>query len=116
MPSDIQTIRAIYNPIAGRRDLSSFLAELARALEAQGFNLDITPTGGPGDATRLAREASDDTLAVMAVGGDGTCRDVACGLLGRTIPMIVVPAGNEKHTGQVYQSQGSDRSTNLDAY
>ncbi len=95
MPNEVPTIRAIYNPIAGRRDLTAFLAKLARELENREFNLEITPTTGPGDATQLAKEAPDDIHAVIAVGGDGTCRDVAAGLIGRSIPMIVAPAGNE---------------------
>jgi YegS/Rv2252/BmrU family lipid kinase len=107
MPSDIPTIGAIYNPIAGRRDLSKFLAKLARELEIWDFNLEITPTRGPGDAARLAREAPDDTHAVMAVGGDGTCRDVATGLLGRSIPMIVVPAGNENILAKYIKAKAS---------
>ncbi|NOX58825.1 MAG: hypothetical protein GXP29_08205 [Planctomycetes bacterium] len=91
----MQTVRAIYNPIAGRRDLSSLLDELATGLKAHDIDLDITPTQGPDDATRLAREAADGVRAVIAVGGDGTCRDVAHGLLGRSIPMVIAPAGNE---------------------
>ncbi len=95
VPNDNPTIRAIYNPIAGRRDLSAFLAKLSQELEIWDYNFEITPTTGPGDATRLAKDAPETTHAVMAVGGDGTCRDVATGLLGRSTPMIVVPAGNE---------------------
>ncbi|GJM23987.1 MAG: diacylglycerol kinase [Phycisphaerae bacterium] len=107
MPSNIPTIRAIYNPIAGRRDLSAFLAELVSQLKSRNFSLEITPTGGPGDAARLAREAPDDTHAVMAVGGDGTCRDVASGLLGRPIPMIVAPAGNENILAKYVKSKAT---------
>lgn len=107
MPDDTPTIRAIYNPIAGRRDLSAFLKKLAQELKPRKYTLEITPTGGPGDATRLARETPDDTHAVMAVGGDGTCRDVATGLLGRDVPMIVAPAGNENILAKYFKSKAT---------
>ncbi|MEZ6082443.1 MAG: diacylglycerol kinase family protein [Phycisphaerae bacterium] len=107
MPNDAPNIRAIYNPIAGRRDLSAFLKKLARELEIRSFNLEITPTAGPGDATRLAGDVPDDTHAVIAVGGDGTCRDVATGLLGRNVPMIVAPAGNENILAKNFKSKAT---------
>lgn len=103
----MNTVRAIYNPIAGRRDLSCFLKDCASRLRQHGFELNTTPTQGPGDATRLAREAPDDAHAVIAVGGDGTCRDVACGLLNRPTPMMVIPAGNENILAKYIRSKAS---------
>lgn len=51
-------------------------------------------TQGPGDATRLAREASEAGMKrVFALGGDGTIREAAAGILGRGAALGVLPGG-----------------------
>jgi diacylglycerol kinase (ATP) len=53
-------------------------------------------TSTPGDAVDIARAATASADLVLAVGGDGTAREVAAGLATawhHTVPMLVVPAG-----------------------
>lgn len=94
---------AIINPISGRRDMRPLLERLAQQLKTGGCDLEIKPTRGPGDAARLSAAAPDDCRAVIAAGGDGTCREVAEGLIGRDLPMVAAPGGTEnlvaKHFG-----------------
>ncbi len=71
----------IHNPAAGPRR-RALLAPVLAALAARGANVELRATAGPGDATRIAREAPApaDGL-VVAAGGDGTIAEVAAGLL-----------------------------------
>ncbi len=86
---------AIVNPISGRRDVSGVVRAVAVELARAGCELHVATMQGPEDAQRLAAQAPDDTRAVLAVGGDGTVREVAAGLLGRDLPLAVIPAGTE---------------------
>ncbi|MBU2501681.1 hypothetical protein KJ682_10175 [bacterium] len=84
----------IANPIAGpgRGRLSG--EEAGRMLAEHGVDARVVRTEGPRDATRLAREAAGVADVVVAVGGDGTVHEVACGLLGTGCPMGVFPSGS----------------------
>ena len=73
---------------------------LAR-LRAAGIDVEPRTTAAAAAAGRIAadvtRDARSDGLdrPVIAVGGDGTIREVADGLAGSTVPMIVWPTGTE---------------------
>ena len=82
----------IVNPIAGGAGLDRLVADVARRLRREQYDVSVERTRAAGDATAIARQAAGDTRAVLAVGGDGTVREVADGLMGRSIPMVVVPA------------------------
>jgi diacylglycerol kinase family enzyme len=94
-------IQVIFNPASGASRRRGVLSELAASLRAAGQTAELRPTAGPGDARRFAAEAPDDARAVIAVGGDGTVREVAAGLAARasagrpTPPLGVLPVGNE---------------------
>jgi diacylglycerol kinase (ATP) len=86
----------IYNPAAGqtRRPQRVFDALLA-VLRQGGIEAGLRPTSEPGEATRLAAEtaAAGGFDAVLALGGDGTVREVAAGLLGSGVPLGILPGG-----------------------
>jgi diacylglycerol kinase (ATP) len=66
-------------------------------------------TTRPGEATELARAAAGGTGGagvVVAVGGDGTARDVAQGLAGTGVPLFIVPAGT---ANSCYRTLWGDR-------
>ncbi len=90
---------AILNPYANRWNARARRAGVLAALRAAGVRFDAVETAGPGDATRLAREAAlAGAEAVIAIGGDGTVSEVANGLLlaaedGPTVPLGVIPLG-----------------------
>lgn len=85
----------VANPFAGtdRRRLGGpravdFLAGIGVAAE-------LRPTEGPGDATRIAREAAEAGAdVVVAVGGDGTVHETAVGLVGTGTALGVLPSGS----------------------
>lgn len=85
----------IYNPIAGRRKATRRAQVLSRCLLAAGFETEVLGTRGPGDATGLAKEfAKRGVEAVFVLGGDGTVREVATGLLGTSTILGILPGGS----------------------
>lgn len=88
-----ERVIAIVNPVAGRghgaRLRPVLLAELSRLFPG----IQVLESGAPGDATILAASAADAKL-VVAVGGDGTVREVVAGLVGTGTPFAVVPIGS----------------------
>ncbi|MCX7056289.1 MAG: diacylglycerol kinase family protein [Proteobacteria bacterium] len=81
---------AIFNPAAG---LARANRRLIAGLVGRGAVPDLECTHGPGDATRIAREASGyDELLV--VGGDGTVAEVLNGMDRSRQRLALVPAGH----------------------
>src|SRR3989454_2501902 len=86
----------IVNPAAGRGAGERALDPVARAFRQQGWAVEVTRTGGPGEGAALAAAAvRSGAQRVVAVGGDGTVHEVANGLLrsGGAVPLGVVPLG-----------------------
>jgi YegS/Rv2252/BmrU family lipid kinase len=92
-------IRIIVNPRAGAGAAARSAGAVSAALRAAGAAHDMKETLTPGDATRLAREAREDSVDVVAVvGGDGTLNEVAQAYLGESGPVAgpriaPIPAG-----------------------
>lgn len=72
----------IANPSAGR-GRNAVLPQVVEALNERGLDNAVAVTKGPGDATRIAREAvtARGIRFVVAVGGDGTVNEVVNGLV-----------------------------------
>jgi diacylglycerol kinase (ATP) len=84
----------IYNPTAGRQRHARVLDAVLANLRQGGFDVEPVLTGGPGQATRLAREQAEGRAeAVLAFGGDGTVREGAAGLLGTDATLGILPGG-----------------------
>ena len=73
----------IINPAAGSRDRTKEYKEKIDAA-CQGLDYEIAVSAGPGDCTRLAREAAEkgEEVRIYACGGDGTLNEVAAGAAG----------------------------------
>jgi diacylglycerol kinase (ATP) len=86
---------AIVNPAAGNGTGAHVGAHLARELESSGFKVEIIQTPAPGEAARIAREASaDGCRTVISVGGDGTANEIANGLVGTGTALALYPIGS----------------------
>jgi len=73
----------IINPAAGKSDKT---AEYTAKIEAAcgGLDYEIVISKGPGDCTRIAREAAEtgEEVRIYACGGDGTLNEVVAGAAG----------------------------------
>jgi len=87
-------IAAIFNPHSGGGGYQRDVPLIFAALRGLGYSVAELETGGPGDATRLAREAVADGFDVVcAIGGDGTVNETINGLAGSETPLAIVPTG-----------------------
>lgn len=85
----------IVNPTASSGKAKKAIAVIEEDMKSRGISYQVLHTDRPGHATELATEAArrDDCDAVIAVGGDGTAYEVACGLMDSGKPMGIIPAG-----------------------
>lgn len=90
-----QRVMLIINPISGTGSKDGVAATVEKRMARMGLHLDVRETGGRGDATRLAAEASRNGYgAVLACGGDGTVNETARALCGSATAMGILPAGS----------------------
>lgn len=87
-------IHIIVNPTAGARHRGLLDKVIAR-LEAAGARVSVEKTQRAGHGVDLARDAAQTSGAdvIVAAGGDGTINEVARGLLGRGVPLGIIPLG-----------------------
>ncbi len=81
------------NPAAGQPQ--PVLRAINDVFRPAGIDWDVSITKGRGDGQRLAQAAvaAGEFDAVAAYGGDGTVTEVASGLIGSQIPLIILPGG-----------------------
>jgi len=85
----------VINPVAGLKPPLRVAETVRASLDRRGIatQIDTALTDGPGHGFRLAQEARDTYDIVVAVGGDGTVREVAGGLRGGTARLAILPNG-----------------------
>ena len=89
----------VINPLSGRGRYDNQVqahAALARdILGAAGIAAEVRPTTAAGDARRFAEDAIRDGCDLVVVwGGDGTINEAASALVGREVPLAIIPAGS----------------------
>ena len=75
----------IVNPAAGKCDRTVQIKnDVAALLGSRGLEYEVLVSKGPGDCTRLAREAAEngEDVRLYACGGDGTLHEVINGIVG----------------------------------
>jgi YegS/Rv2252/BmrU family lipid kinase len=97
MNPDDGYISYIVNPQAGGGSGKLTGQQFQQYLFKKGFEVRVNPTVSLDNACELATDAAVDydCAAVVAVGGDGTVREVAHGLEGSDKAMLIVPCGTE---------------------
>ena len=95
--SSTALLRVILNPAASGGRGARIRREVEAELGARGIPFTLVSTEAPGHAKILAGEAAREGVPrILAVGGDGTIHEVACGLLESGLdppPLAVVPVG-----------------------
>lgn len=85
----------IVNPAAGNGYALKIEQQIQAEITRRNLTCSFVHTDRPGHATELARSAADtsECTGVIAIGGDGTAYEVACGLMNSGVPMGIIPAG-----------------------
>ena len=83
----------VANPIAGRGKGGKAARELSEGLRRLGIPASTHLTSGRGDARERVARLEDDVDLVIAVGGDGTLREVLEGLQDTSVPVGLLPLG-----------------------
>ncbi|MFV9503760.1 MAG: YegS/Rv2252/BmrU family lipid kinase [Oscillochloridaceae bacterium umkhey_bin13] len=90
--AQVRRVMAIVNPVAGIE--RPILRPLNRVMREAGLDWDLAITKQGGDARRFAADAAADGYdAVILYGGDGTVMEVASGLDGTGVPLLIIPGG-----------------------
>lgn len=90
----MRSAAVVFNPHAGRGRLQRAAPRVLEALQRAGFEAEAVPTRGPGDAEARARECvAGGVDTVFALGGDGTLRECAAGILGSSARLAFLPSG-----------------------
>lgn len=85
----------IVNPISGTSSKKGFDAMVEQVIDHNRFLCNIVRTEYAGHAAVLAADAATaGTDICVAVGGDGTVNEVACGLVGTNTALGIVPCGS----------------------
>ncbi|MGB9236571.1 MAG: diacylglycerol kinase family protein [Terriglobales bacterium] len=102
---------AIINPAAGGGRCRELVTPALARLRAAGIAIDTAETSGPGQATRIAREAyGHGVRRFLAVGGDGTSYEIVNGLFPDSLAAV---SSNEAAGSSGGQGSGEERIPTL---
>lgn len=87
-------IHVIWNPIAGNGEGARTFSLLDARIRELGISYSQAESMYAGHAVELAKQALDGGHGlIIAVGGDGTVREVAGVLIGTDVPLGIIPSG-----------------------
>ncbi|MFT5199766.1 MAG: diacylglycerol kinase (ATP) [Planctomycetota bacterium] len=92
----MEQVAVIYNPVAGRGRALELAQRVKRGLQEAGAAVEVLATQAAGDGTLRAAALSPEVQRIFVVGGDGTLREVAGGVLesGGSAALAHIPLGN----------------------
>lgn len=85
----------VVNPVSGSIDKARFLDKLPAYATQYQFSYSLFHTSGSNDREKLSKaveELKPDSIG--AAGGDGTCNLVGNVIIGKSIPMFIIPFGS----------------------
>ncbi|MGN6811739.1 MAG: diacylglycerol/lipid kinase family protein [Thermomicrobiales bacterium] len=91
-PAQPRLLVAIHNPVTGRLATAELAWLLRHELEPE-FAVQLFETQPDGEHPEEARALIDEAVIVLASGGDGTVNRVAGNMVGREIPLAILPSG-----------------------
>ena len=87
-------LHIIWNPVAGNGRAAQAFTTVTRELQTRGIPYTAEKSAYAGHAVLLAREAAErGAERVLAIGGDGTIREVAMSLFGTDTRLGIIPSG-----------------------
>lgn len=91
----------IYNSHAGKGKIRNALVDILDVFARKDYDITVSPTMNPGDATIVARERSSDFDLLVCSGGDGTLDEVVTGMVQAKVqvPLGYIPAGSTNDYG-----------------
>jgi diacylglycerol kinase (ATP) len=94
--NEVKNVLFIVNKFSGAGFQAGIDGRIVELCEKQNIECSLEYTGSRGHATEIARHAVAENKFdwVVAVGGDGTVNEVACGLLHSSLPMGILPKGS----------------------
>jgi diacylglycerol kinase (ATP) len=88
----------------GAEKRNEAIQRFCRLLKARGVDVELRPTQGPNDATRLAAEAAREGFnEILVSGGDGTINEALQGLIGTRARLGIWPRGTANVLGRELQ-------------
>lgn len=107
---------AIVNPAAGGGKSRALIGPALDGLRSRGVSVDLAETGGPKQATALARDAyREGRRKFIAVGGDGTSYEIVNGLfpeaqVGEKPTLAFLPLGTGNSFLREFTNRGVDHA------
>lgn len=93
-PEEQKCVTIIFNPVSGKTDPEQRKKIISDALAEHNYTYQYLETTQQEGAKALAEKAMGDGIDLLAVsGGDGTVMEVLSALVGKDIPVAVLPAG-----------------------
>lgn len=97
-------VTLIHNPSSGERGVSA--ADLIAYVGAAGHQAAYASTTDP---AAVAKRLADPGDLVAIVGGDGTVRTIGTRLIGRDVPITLIPTGTANNIGRTLGIAGAAR-------
>jgi diacylglycerol kinase (ATP) len=103
-------VEIIINPISGRSVRRDVLSSFCHSLTTKGYEVLVRRTQAAGDARAFARESCErDVTALIVAGGDGTVSEAVGGMIGKGVPILVIPGGTENILAKYFGTRLNDK-------